>query len=197
MAGFSVRKSFCAAATVAMLSGMAQAQQLDTLLTVDLSVVNQVTINATSGLSSTTITGSDGIGAYMEDFYNGVGNILDDTLVSGDLTNVGNASDGTPNLFRGGDAAERGLNLWSWSDDSDVTFTVGTQAFTGSATWTLGADAYADMLAGNTGGFLYFPADTFDDVPGAVALGTWAVVPAPGVLSLLGLGGLGVMRRRR
>ena len=173
--------------------------QADVLLTVDLSVVNQVTISATSGLSANSASGSDTTGVYLDNFYNGAGSSLNETLISGDLTSAENTSDMSPNLFRGGSGSDTGLNIWSFTDDFNATFTAGSLAFTGSATWDLDAAAYADMLAGNSSGDIYFPADTFDDVAGATFLGTYnVVVPAPGVLPLLGVGlGAGVMRRRR
>ena len=54
------------------------------------------------------------------------------------------------------------------------------------------------MLAGNTSGDLYFPADTADDIAnGATLIGQWRVVPTPGAVSLAGLCGVGALRRRR
>ena len=81
----------------------------------------------------------------------------------------------------------------------DVTFTAGSRAFIGSATWDLDSAAYADMLNGASSGDLYFPVDTVDDIPSGQLLGTYTVsVPEPGSLSLLGLClGSGVLRRRR
>jgi len=53
------------------------------------------------------------------------------------------------------------------------------------------------MLNGNTSGNIYFPADSFDDIPTANLLGTWVVIPEPSTISLLGLGALALIRRRR
>lgn len=185
-----------AAASAAMLSTAAQA---DDLLIVDLSIMNEVTITATSGLSAVTASGGDGTGVYFENFYGGAGGSLSESLVSGNLTNAENPTDNSPNLFRGGGGTDPGLNLFSWSPDITVTFTAGSLAFTGSATWTLSASEYADMLAGNTSGNLYFPADTVDDLPGAVILGTYrVVVPSPATLPMAALGlGMVATRRRR
>lgn len=77
-----------------------------------------------------------------------------------------------------------------------MTFTAGSLAFVGSATWSLDANEYADMLAGSMSGNIYFPADTVDDIAGASVLGTYTVVPTPGVVALLGLAGLARSRRR-
>lgn len=186
----------CAALATAAITSVAQA---DDLLIVDLSVANQVSVFATSGLSAATVTGSDSIGVYFDNFYGAAGGSLTTTSTgAGDLTNVGAPSDGSPALFRGGSGSDTGLNIFSWSNDSNVTFTAGTQAFTGSGTWALDAPEYADMLNGNTSGNLYFPADTFDDVGGATAIGTYRViVPAPAALPMLGMGLMGAMRRRR
>ncbi len=187
--------SIAAIATIAGLATAASAQA--PLLLIDLSVTNQVTITATSAASAVTASGGDGIGVYFDNFYGGAGDSLSASYVSGMITNTENPSDGSPSLFRGGSGSDSGLNLWSWSSDFTVTFTAGSQAFTGSGTWDLDANEYADMLAGNTSGALYFPADTADDVAGAVQLGTWAVIPAPSALAVLGLGGMVATRRRR
>lgn len=189
---------FAICATIAA-AGLTTAAQADDLLIVDLSVVNQVSVFATNGLSAASVTGSDSIGVYFENFYGGAGSSLSTISTgAGDLTNVGAPSDGSPALFRGGAGSDTGLNIFSWSNDTNVTFTIGTQAFSGSGTWALDAPEYADMLAGNSSGNLYFPADTADDVAGATAIGTYRViVPAPAALPMLGLGLMGAMRRRR
>lgn len=183
-----------------MAAGLASTAMGDDLLVVDLSVINQVTVSATTGLSAATVTGSDSIGVYFQNFYGVAGGSLGTTSTgSGNLTNVGAPSDGSPALFRGGSGSDTGLNIFSWSNDSNVTFTAGSQAFTGSATWALDAPEYADMLAGNTSGNLYFVADTADDVGAASLIGTYRViVPAPAALPLLGAGlGVAALRRRR
>jgi hypothetical protein len=189
----SMKLGLCAAGAAALVSGA----HADDLLLVDLTVVNQITITATTGLSAVTVSGSDGTGVYLENFYSGPRlSGVTDTLVFGDLTNVGNPSSGVPNLFTSG-LTDPGLNIFAWSSDASVTFTAGTQAFQGSATWTLAADDYAEMLAGNTSGNLYFPADNLPDLPGAQILGTYRVIPTPGAVALLGLGGIAAIRRRR
>lgn len=179
--------------------------QADELLLIDLSVTDQITITATDGLSAASVSGLDAIGMYLDGFYNlpSLGNVLSSSttiLDSGDLTNVGNASDGTPSLFRGftnGDW-DPGMNIFGWSSDDVVTFTAGSQAFTGSATWALDSADYADMVAGNTAGDIYFTADRNRDLDQAEILGTYRVVPTPGTLALVGVcGGIGALRRRR
>lgn len=188
-----------AIAGLATAAGAQDRVGLDELLIVDLSVANQVTIFATNGLSAATISGSDSTGVYLENFYGGTGVALAEVLVSGNLTNAENPTDNTPDLFRGGAGTDPGLNIWSWSPDTTVTFTAGSLAFTGTATWTLTAAQYADMLAGSVTGNLYFPADTFDDVSAASLLGTYrVVVPTPASAALMGLGlGAAAIRRRR
>ncbi len=191
----SVRiKGWLCAMAVSMMTAGAYA---DELLIVDLSVVDEITITATSGNSDITTSGGDGIGVYLQDFYSGPGTTgLNETLVSGDLTNAENPADNSPNLFRAG-TADPGLNIFSWSPDTTVTFTAGSLAFTGSGTWSLNSDDYADMLPaiGSTGN-LYFPADDVSDIPNARILGTYRVVPEPGTLSLLGLCLIAGLRRR-
>ena len=178
----------------------ATATQAEVLLTVDLSVVNQVTISATGGLAANTVSGDVLVGVYLENFYASEGGALFGDIVSGDLSNAENPSNFDPYLWRGGSGSDMGLNIYNFSDDPIVTFTAGSLAFVGSATWDLDANEYADMLAGSgLGGDVYFPADLSDDVTNAAFLGTYSVfVPAPGVLPLLGIGlGTGVIRRRR
>ena len=188
--------------TIALVAvaGLATVAAADDLLIVDLTVANEVTITATTGNSAVTASGPDITGVYFEGFYGGPGGSLSAPLVAGDITNFENAPDNTPALFRGGAGSDPGLNLYSWSTASTVTFTAGSQAFIGSGTWTLDPAEYADMLAGGvTSGNLWFPADTVDDIPNAQQLGTYRViVPAPGAFALLGAGlGLGMVRRRR
>ena len=186
-----------AVATAALFASGAQAQ-LDELLLIDLSVPNQVTLTATAGLSAATVSGNDVFGVYFEDFYAADGSVsLGDTYVSGDLVSAGSTFDGTPELYR--DATDdRGLNMYSWATESEVTFTAGALAFTGSTTWTVDPARYAEMLNNNTVGNIYFPADEVGDLGVADLIGTYRVVPAPGAATLLGLSlGLGAVRRRR
>jgi len=178
----------------------ASAQVLDVLLEVDLTVENQVTITATSGVSAATVAGSNFTGVYLADFYNGPQSVgLSAGLVAGDLTSFLNPPDNSPALFRGaGAGGDPGLNIWSFSTQATVNFEAEVQAFVGSATWNLSPAAYADMLAGNTSGLIYFPADTFDDIPGAQVLGSYVVIPTPGALAMFGLSfGACAIRRRR
>lgn len=180
-------------------AAVASAQSLEDLIIIDLSVVDQVTLTATSGNSAATVSGGDGTGIYFENFYGAAGSGLSETYIAGTLTNVGNPSDGSPNLFRGGAGSDPGLNFWSWSSDSTVDFTAGQQAFEGFATFGLSSAEYADMLAGSTSGVIYFPADTVDDISGATAIGTYTViVPSPAAFSAFALGlGATALRRRR
>ncbi|MFK7760452.1 MAG: PEP-CTERM sorting domain-containing protein [Phycisphaerales bacterium] len=183
---------------IALIAGLAAATtaSADTLLNIDLGTTNQITITATNAASSASVTGSDTTGVLLADFYNTavVAGLLE-TLVAGDLTTAGQASDGTPNLFTG--IGSFGLNFWSWTND-DAEFIAGSTAFSGSATWDVSGAEYADLLAGNSFGDIYAFADTDDDIAaGAVVIGQWNVVPAPSSAALLGLGGLVVARRRR
>lgn len=192
-------KNSCKFVAAAAVAAVAVGAQADDLLVVDLSVVNQVSIFATTGLSAVTTSGGDTTGVYFDNFYGMSGSALSTSSTgAGDLTNAENPSDGSPAIFRAGGGTDTGLNMWSWSTDTTVTFTAGSLAFTGSGTWALDAPEYNDMLAGNRSGMLYFPADDASDVPNAAALGTYRViVPAPAALPVLGMGLLGAMRRRR
>ncbi len=193
-------KTAVAFTALAMFAGFANAQNV---LNVDLSVANQITITADSGLAAATISGSDTTGIYLENYFGavGAGNALGDTLVSTApfFTSAENVADvDGPDIFRDGNT-DPGLNVWSWTPDGAATFTAGSLAFTGSATWTVDPDAYADMVAGgNPSGNVYFPADDASDIAGATLLGTYnVVVPEPGAFSLIGLGLVGLLAIRR
>ena len=184
------------------LMAFASTASADVLLLVDLNTPDQITITATSGLSDVSASGSSFTGVYLEDFFSGDRNSgLTTTLVSGDLTNAENPSDGTPSLFaQSGDLSDPGLNIWGFSLDGTVGFTAGSLAFTGTGTWTVDSADFADMVAGNSFGDIYFPADTVDDLTGASVLGQWQLVAVPepaSALALLGLGGLVIARRRK
>ena len=182
-----------AAAAITMWTTVAQA---DVLIEVDLTTPDTIVVSATTGLSAIDASGSNFTGFLLADFYNGGTETPSTASDFGDLTSFENPSDGTPSIFRGsGTPADSGLNFWSFSTDATVTFTAGSQAFTGSATWSLDPLVYADMVAGNLSGDLLFPADTSDD-PG-LTLGTWIVVPEPSSIAILSLGAIGLIRRRR
>lgn len=173
-----------------------------TILSVDLSTVNQVTISATSALSSATVSGSDFTGVYLDQLFGARGS-LNSSLVSGNLTNAQNPSDNTPLLYRAGNR-DPGLNIYSFSSDSIVDFVAGLQAFAGSATWALSAGSYADMLAGSTSGSVFFAADDAGDLALATVIGEWSIaplaaVPLPSSALLLGasLLGFGIYGRRK
>jgi MYXO-CTERM domain-containing protein len=187
-------KLIAASAGLAIAVGAANAAEL---LIVDLSVANQVTINATTGASAITTFASSFNGVYLENFFPAAGAGFVYSNGVGNLTSVGAPSDGTPGLFRG--TNDPGLNIWSLTAATNMNFTAGQQAFTGSATWNVTAAEYAALLAGvpRTGN-IFANADTVDDLPANGILGTYrAVVPTPGAAALLGLGGLAATRRRR
>jgi hypothetical protein len=181
---------------LAALAGSASVAMADDLILVDLSVVNQVTITSTTGLSAGTRSAGTGDGIYLQNFFTSA--VLGMNVAgTGAFRSVnGTVGDGTPSLFRGGGVGEMGLNVWSFA--TTATFTTGQQAFSGTGTWTVSAAQYASLLGGNASGNLYFPADTQDDIAaGATLLGTWRLVPTPGAAAVLGLGGLALGRRRR
>ena len=177
--------------------------QSATILWVDLTTTNQITITATAGASSATVNGSDFTGFYLDQIFGGSGN-LSSALVSGDLTSANNTADNTPLLWRSG-SFDPGLNVYSFANGPNASFTSGSQAFTGSATWNLSPGSYADLLAGNTTGSIYFAADDSGDLGGATIVGEWALGPPPEPVSLpssailLGTSilGIGLHRRRK
>lgn len=181
----------CSAIGAILVSGSAMAELV---LQVDLTVVDQVTITATDGLSAATVSGDTFTGFYLAQFFTS-SDFTGSHGGSGDLTAASVVSDSTPSLFSAGSSS--GLNVWSYSATATTTFTTGELAFTGSGTWALSSDDYALFIAGNTHGDVYFPADSDDDLGGASVIGQWSVIPAPSALAMLGLAGLGARHRRR
>ncbi|MGJ8649283.1 MAG: PEP-CTERM sorting domain-containing protein [Opitutaceae bacterium] len=155
------------------------------LLEVDLSVVNQITITATSEASAVTVSGSDGTGFYLENLFgvNTTTALFETALSGGDLTSFSNSSDGTPQIFVA--PSDPGLNVWSYTNDAASQFTDGVQAFSGSATWNVNSSMYALALLGPESGGVYFVAGSLADVDGAELLGTWTVVPEPSHAAIL------------
>ena len=185
-------------AALASIAGLATAANAADLLIVDLTVPNEITITATAAASAVTATGSDGIGVYLDGFYGADRtSTISDILVSGDLRSFLNPGNNNPNLFTAFNNDDPGLNIFAWSPDTSVSFTAGTQAFIGSATWTVPAADYADLLTANMSGDIYFPADDDGDLATAQVIGQWRLIPAPSAMALLGLGGLAAARRRR
>ena len=185
-----------ALATVAVVSSMTAAANADDLILVDLSVVNQITIMGTEGLSSASVTGSDFTGVLLADFYNGnQTTALGVNGGTGNFTTFNDTADNTPSSFRG--TNDPGLNIWDFATSTNISVTAGVRAFIGTAVYSLDAGEYADMIAGNMSGTIYMPADTSDDIPSATAIGTWRVIPTPGAASVLGFGLIAAARRRR
>lgn len=184
---------------IALIAGLAVAAtaSADVLLEIDLSVVDQLTITATTGNSAVSASGSNFTGFLLDGLSAGTSGTSGTSVVSADLSTAANASDGSPSLFVAGGGTDTGLNIWSFSSDSTVEVTAGAQAFAGAATWSISSALYASLTAGATSGNIYFPADDSGDIAGAELLGTYNVVPAPGALALLGLGGFAAAGRRR
>ena len=193
MSAISNRMLLAAAGSVAV---MASAASADVLLLVDLSVANQLTVSATSAAASASSTGSDFTGVLLANFYGAVDNSQSTAAGTGDLSSFLNATDSTPQLFRAG-GTDDGLNIWDFISTGTIEFAAGTQAFSGSATWNLSAAEYAAMLAGNSSGDIYHPADDSGDIANATLIGQWEYVPTPGAAGLLGLAGIAAVRRRR
>ncbi len=194
-----VKKSIFGLAMTALaaLPGIAHAA---TLLSVDLSVQNQITINAEPGLATVTASGRDGTGIYLENFYGSAGIFPTAALVSGDFTTADQRSDNSPELWRA-NGTDLGLNIWSFARGNNISTTAGQQAFSGSATWTVSNAVYNDLLSGGgTFGNIYLDADSIDDLASATLIGEFAinnVAPVPLPASALLLGGALVWLRRR
>jgi hypothetical protein len=107
----------------------------------------------------------------------------------------------TLNIFQKLDTAEANfsgggtndLNLWGSGGNNRLTFATTSRAFTGGLTIS-GLNAFSAQLpALGTTGDIYVGDPTN---PGSV-IGQWQVVPEPSTFALLGLAGLGLLRRRR
>lgn len=188
---------------VASLTVFSVSANAAVVLTVDLTVLNQITISATSGASSATTSGSDTTGVYLASIFDGAfpASIID-TLIGGDLTSAANGSDGTPLLFTSTFTVGDGLNVWSYTDDTTSDFIAGEVAFSGSATWDIDGAAYTSLLAGSAGGDVYAFADDDGDLANAMIIGQWeraTPIPVPAAVWLLGsaLLGLRVFSRKR
>ena len=183
--------------SIVIASGLfAGAANADILINIDLSTVNQVTFTATAGVSAATVSGSTGTGMYFDNLYV-AGISFNATTIASNLTSAENPSIGEPRIYRAG-GLDHGLNLYNWTSGADASFTEGALAFTGSASYTLTATEYADMLGGNTSGNMYFPADKVGDVPSATLIGEYQVIPEPATLSLVAvLGGTVLFVRRK
>jgi hypothetical protein len=164
------------------------------VLQADLSVENTITIIATSGTSSLTVSGSTVKGFYLNDFFDSDMSFA--LRGNGDLTSANNTNDNSPIFY----SVDNGLNLYDFTD-TDMAFTLEEIAFSGQASVAVSAASYASALAGAQGGSVFAPADTNDDVADANLIGTWEVtnaeeVPEPSTLAILGLGLLGLASRR-
>jgi hypothetical protein len=171
------------------------------LLTLDLSTVNKVTISATAGLSSATISKDDLTGVYLKDFFGTrVFSTAGSTRLAGaNLVYFNATSDDSPSLFRL-NSTDPGLNIYSMDNGTPdpASFTTGVQAFKGSATWNLTSAQYAVFLQAPSSGDIYAFADSIDDLTGGpVVIGQYSIVPEPTSMAIFGLGALGMAYRAR
>ena len=169
------------------------------VLELDLSVTNEITLIATDAAADNTVAGGDIFtGIYIADIFAGGSTaVLGDSLVDSDFAAAANGPGAGGDLYNA--TGQAGLNLYNFA--SGLDFTAGEQAFSGSGTWTLSPDAYAELISGNTTGDVYAPADTDDDLTaGAAVIGQWTVtgaIPEPSTSLLGGLAALALLRRRR
>jgi len=150
----------------------------DDLLVIDLTTENQITITATSGASAGTVSGSTTTGFYFENLFASAGTqAIGTTSYVGTptLTAASVTTDNSPVLFRSSNT-DPGMNIYSYSATSPTTFTTGSQAFTGAATWDISADLYNALLTAPASGNVYFPADDVSDLATATLLGTYTVI---------------------
>jgi len=169
----------------------------DVLINVDLSVVDEVIFTATTGNSAITATGSDFSGILLGGILGGSGGVNFNFMDFSDFSSAQNPTNGFPGLLQGGGGTDSGLNIFAMSTDANLDFSEGRRAFVGEIRMRLNPTFYNNLVAGNTTGNIYFPAEDDSQIPGAEILGTYRVVPAPSGLALLGLGGLLAGRRRR
>lgn len=150
------------------------------LLTVDLSVANQITLTAATGLSTGTRSGATFDGFYLKDLFSNAGTVTVPVNpgYSGTptFTAASVPTNNVPKMFRNG-GTDLGLNVYGYSATATSTFTTGVQAFTGSVTWTVTAAVYnAALTAPDAGGDVYFPADSSGMLGTATLIGKYTVV---------------------
>lgn len=184
---FTRRVSYLAALTAAALSvGTSKA---DMLLHVDLSVVNQLTIRATTGLSAVTASVDDETGFTLLDFT------FQNISASGTgstLVDYNGTSDGSVSIS----SADGFMNLYKMATSDPLQFTAGSQAFTGEATWTLTSSQYATWLNGPSSGDIVLADAFYVPLEGAPVVGTWSLnlasTSVPDTSSTLALLALGI-----
>ena len=152
----------------------------ENLLVVDLSVQDRVTITATTGLSSGTVSGSSFDGFYLKDLFSNVAfvNVPVNPGFSGTptLTPASVPTNNNPRMFRAS-GTDPGMNIYSYSAAGSTTFTTGQQAFTGTVTWTVSTAVYDAMrTAPVAGGEIYFVADSVGALGTATLIGKYSVV---------------------
>ena len=127
-------RSMLTAAALALLTTLPA--KAATLLTVDLSVADQITISATGGLSSGTVTGAPSTGFYLAGIFAAPNTVLildSAPLNTAALRPASNTTDGTPSIFASADNPGTGLNVYGYTTDLSTTFTAGALAFLGSS----------------------------------------------------------------
>ena len=181
---------------------MVSAAQAAVVLQIDLSTLNQVTISATTGLSLASVSGSDGDGVYLKDFFAPEGsNFNIEAGLGSSLVYFNGTSNESQYIFR--DSDDPGLNIYGMADFDPSSFTSGVQAFKGSSTWNLTAQQYAVFLQAPTSGDIYafaFKIDQLNGGPqliGQYSVGSSAAVPEPTSMAIFGLGALGMAYRAR
>ena len=153
------------------------------LLVVDLTVPDRVTLTATAGLSSGTVSGSSFDGFYLKDLFSNAGTLAVPVNpgYSGTptFTAASVPTNNIPKMYR--NSSDPGLNIYGYSSTSPTTFTTGQQAFTGTVTWTISTAVYNAMLtAPVAGGDVYFSADSVGSLGTATLIGKYSVVkPEP------------------
>jgi hypothetical protein len=172
------------------------------VLLVDLTVENQITVNATAGASLATVSGSDTTGFSLANFFDPSRGQVTNTLQSGNITSANNISDGSP-IFFGSASGEEFFNIFGFTNDPFMTFTAGLLAFTGQATWTVDSASYLSALNGGLSGNVVAPFDNFfvTDLANASIIGTWEVIGAsevsePSIIAFLAFGLIGLAVRR-
>jgi hypothetical protein len=182
------------------------ASQAATLLEVDLSVTDQLTITATNGLASVSAGGDAFTGFYLDNILGtAISFQFDDEASAGDLTSLGDTPNDTPWLFVPVNGSGLGVNVYDYVDGDTISVTAGEIAFEGSATWDITSELYNSLLAGPSLGSIFLPADTLDDIIGMQSIGEWAhagavapvPLPAGGLLLSTALLGFGWARTRR
>ncbi|MEM1422804.1 MAG: hypothetical protein AAGH64_02260 [Planctomycetota bacterium] len=188
------------ASAIVVLAAAGSAATAQVVLEIDTSVINQITITATSVASANDADVPDVTGILLADMLDGTAPAFPPSALTDNptLTPFLDPS-GSPTLSvdDADEGSDTGLNVWSMSATDRNTFMAGTRAFAGTATWEIPAGLYDALAAPGSSGAVFAGIANSRNLFNGVYIGDWLIVPAPGAGALLAMTGLAAVRRRR